>query len=463
MRSASGSPTNRPLRAVDSAGPLAAGELDALFAPIADANRIGLAVSGGADSLALLVTAAAWSARRGRPDILVLTVDHRLREASAADAATVVAIATRFGLAARLLVSPNPQPDGDVEGAARTARYRLLVQAARDAGASHLLLAHQRDDQAETFLMRLQRGSGLFGLAAMRSEVRAGGLTLFRPFLDVARARLAATTAAAGLVPLDDPMNHDPRFLRARIRRVMPLLAAEGFGPAELAATARRLARAADAIDAAVDRLIAEGVSVDGLGVATIAPAPFGEAPEEVRQRLLVRLIMAIGGEDYPPRSDRLQNLHDAIRAHPLRGRFKRTLGGTVIEGRGRRFVAYREAGRQGLPVIALRAGEAVVWDHRFRVTAGQGIGGDLNVGGLGEADRRSLGIGTDRAPAPAIAALPALRSGAGIVAVPSVGWVSEGEKPDVAVTAIVAGRLAEPIRFPDLDPGADQSAFTLP
>jgi tRNA(Ile)-lysidine synthase len=266
------------------------------------------------------------------------------------------------------------------------------------------------------------------------------------------RSRLAATAAAAGFVPVEDPMNSDPRFLRARIRRIMPLLAAEGFGPAEIAATTERLARAADAIDRAVDRLIAEAVTVDPFAVAAVDGAAFVAAPEEVRHRFLVRLLAAIGGDDYPPRFARLRGLHQAMVARAGPGRFKRTLAGVVIEWRHGRFLAYREAGRDGLPTTALAGGYAGTWDHRFRVAVGRHHLDGLTLGPLGEAGRIALGLSLDGTPAAAVAALPALRRRGKVVAVPAVGHASLAASAlDLTVTPIVAERLAEPRRFPDL------------
>ena len=452
------------MRAAEASTPLADGELEGLFAPIAGARRFTLAVSGGADSLALLDAVDRWRRLPGRPVPIVLTVDHRLRDGSDREAERVVAVALERGLEAHNLVSTEPRATGDIEAAARRARYSLLIAATRRLLASHLLLAHHRDDQAETFLMRLQRGSGVFGLAAMRPEVRAGDVTIFRPFLDTPRSRLAATAAAAGLVPVEDPMNSDPRFLRARIRRIMPLLAAEGFGPAEIVATTRRLALAADAIDASVDRLIAEAVAVDGLAVAAIDAAAFRAAPETVRLRLLVRLLIAIGGEDYPPRFARLEGLHAAMMGHPGSGRFKRTLAGVVVEARAGRFFAYREAGRDGLPTIAIAGGYTGTWDHRFRVTVGHhGLSG-LTLGPLGEDGRIAVGASAGGVPASALAALPALRRGGKIVAVPGLSYASLAAPAlDVAVTSILAERLAEPPRFPDLTEQNGRGPFTLP
>ena len=450
MRSASGSPLNRPVRAAEATAAIADGELDALFAAIAEARHVALAVSGGANSLALLDCFDRWRRQRPRPDEIVLTVDHGLREGSAEEALHVTEVAARRGVAARLLAWGGPRPSSGVEAAARAARYRLMLAAAREAGASHLLLAHHRDDQAETFLMRLSHGSGLFGLAAMRPEVGAGEVTILRPFLDLPRTRLVATAAAAGLVPVEDPMNADPRFLRARIRRLMPLLAANGLGPAEIGASARRLAAAADMIEAAASRVIAAAFACDDLAIAWLDPRRlFGEAVE-IRLRTLTRVLQAIGAEPYPPRLEKLEALDRAMAQ--AKGRFKRTLAGAVIERRGARFALYREAGRDGLPEIAVKGAASLVWDHRFEITIGDGAPQDVMLGALGETDRRKLGVRAGDAPADALAALPAFRLGAEILAVPSLSW-SPPEPAGFTATAraLIAERTAMPMRFPDI------------
>ena len=262
---------------------LAGPEVAALFAPLAAAPVIALAVSGGGDSLALLVAADHWRTSGKRPRVIVLTVDHGLSPGSDAVAAGVAAIARGRSLEARVLTWRGTKPSGDIEAAARDARYRLLVAAAREAGATHLVTAHSLDDQAETFLMRLERGSGVFGLAAMRREIDLDGLILFRPFLAVPRTRLAATTLGAGLAAHDDPMNADSRFLRVRMRELLPALAAAGIDAAALADTAARLACAANAIDVAVDRLVAAAVTADAFAVATLRTNVFAAAADEVR------------------------------------------------------------------------------------------------------------------------------------------------------------------------------------
>jgi tRNA(Ile)-lysidine synthase len=434
------------MRDAEAATPLHDSELDALFSSVADAELIALAVSGGADSLALMLAAARWSQLRGgRPRIVVLSVDHRLRRGSAREAATVVAAARSLGLDAMVLRRKGAAPVADIEAAARRARYRLLFEAARAAGASHVLTAHHRDDVVETFLLRLQRGAGLFGLAAMRPSIAVGDVVLHRPFLDMPRGRLVATTAAAGLPPVADPMNADPRFARARIRQLMPLLARKGLDPAELAVSARRFADAADAVDAAATDFFTESVRVDHLAVAWLDAARFRSAPEEVRARVLVRLLLAIGGGDYPPRGERLLSLLGAIEKH-RRGRFKRTLAGTVIEACGGQFAFYRETGRDGLESIALRPGSTIVWDHRFVVGLARRPGSGLTV----------AASGLDAGQAVGRTAVPGLWRRGRLLAAPSAGYFTK-EAKDLAVTVrpILAERLARPPLFPDFGAAA--------
>jgi tRNA(Ile)-lysidine synthase len=280
----------------------------------------------------------------------------------------------------------------------------------------------------------------------MRSPLVVGDVTIVRPFLAIGRDRLAATARAAGLAPVHDPMNADPRFDRVRMRRLLPTLAEEGLDPASIAATALRLADAADAIDAAATSLLQSAVQVDELAAAWLSPAAFLAAPVEVRQRALARLLMAIGGEDYSPRHERLAALLDAIAGA---ARFKRTLGGAVAERRGGRVVLYRETGREGLAEIELSPGDSLVWDHRFAVEVSRSAPAGLTIGPLGEAGRRVVGVPGSLHPAGAVAALPAVRRGETLIAVPPLARGEAGGA--VTIRGIVAERLARPPLFPDL------------
>jgi len=192
------------------------------------------------------------------------------------------------------------KPTTGLPAAAREARYRLLVQAARAIGASHVLTAHTRDDQAETLLMRLLRGSCIVGLSAMARLSRRDDLVLARPLLDVPKSQLIATLKRAGIDFTDDPTNRDAAFTRPRLRALLPQLAAEGGDARTLVRLSARLARANAAVEVLTDgaerflRLRDRG-HVLRQGVRSFEATAFAALPEEVRLRLLLRAIDALG------------------------------------------------------------------------------------------------------------------------------------------------------------------------
>ena len=220
----------------DDHSPISASEAKRLFADWKTAPAIVLAVSGGPDSIALMWLAARWRRALARgPQLIAVTVDHGLRPEAAREAREVKRLAQSLDLPHRTLRWTGAKPETGLPAAARSARYRLLAQAARQSHATHILTAHTRDDQAETLLMRLLRGSGIAGLAAMARESERDGLRLARPLLDVSKSQLIATLKKAGIDFADDPTNRDVSFTRPRIRAVMPALAAEGGDARSLA------------------------------------------------------------------------------------------------------------------------------------------------------------------------------------------------------------------------------------
>lgn len=425
-------------------------EVSALLAPVAGARSIALAVSGGGDSLALLLAVDRWRREADRPAVHVVTVDHGLAAGSAEVAARVAGLAEARGLAVRTLHWEGPKPIAAIEAEARRARYRLLAEAARQAGASHLLTAHSLEDQAETFVMRLGRGSGVFGLAAMRAETDLDGLVLFRPFLAVPRARLVATVAAAGLAPHEDPMNADPRFERVRVRRLLPILARAGLTAPVLVAAAARCAGLASEVEDDVDRLVADAVTVDAFAVVTVRRDAFASVPAMVRDRLLVRLLQAIGGGDYPPRAEALGALCTVLSAAG-QGASRRTLAGVVIERGGKALRLWREFGRSGLPMLDAPPGFIGTWDGRYRVSVPEQAPGGLKVGALGTLRP----VGLERSPglpAGAKSALPAVFEAGRLVAIPALGWSEMERGPvDIALRQCLSDRIASPARFPHL------------
>jgi len=302
--------------------------------------------------------AARWrrSLARG-PDLTVVTVDHGLRRESAREAREVKRLATELGLPHRTLRWRGPKPKTGLPAAAREARYRLLAQAARVAGASHVLTAHTRDDQAETLLMRLLRGSGIAGLAAMARVTRRDGLVLARPLLDVPKSQLIATLKRAKIAFADDPTNRDPAFTRPRLRALLPQLAAEGGDARTLVRLSARLARANAAVEVLTDgaerflRLRDRGDApqpgVRGFEAQTSFKAEaFVTLPEEVRLRLLLRAIDALGHEG-PAELGKVETLLAALdqaitgtSPTPANGRaiLKQTLAGALISLAGGRI-----------------------------------------------------------------------------------------------------------------------------
>src|SRR6266404_3262007 len=228
----------------DDNSPISAQEAKRLFADWRGVPAIVLAVSGGPDSIALMWLAARWRRALARgPRLIAVTVDHGLRAEAAGEARNVKRLARALDLPHRTMRWTGAKPKTGLPAAARAARYRLLAQAARASGATHILTAHTRDDQAETLLMRMLRGSGIAGLAAMARENARDGVVLARPFLSVPKSRLVATLDKAKIVFADDPTNHDTAFTRPRLRALLPILAAEGGDTRNLARLASRLAR----------------------------------------------------------------------------------------------------------------------------------------------------------------------------------------------------------------------------
>jgi tRNA(Ile)-lysidine synthase len=290
-----------------------------LRALVAAEARVGLAVSGGPDSLALLVLA--HRADPGRFE--VATVDHGLRLDSAAEAEAVAAVCARLAIPHAIL-RPTVAPDGNLQANARAARYAVLGEWAEARGLAAIVTAHHADDQAETLLMRLNRGAGPRGLAAMRGAAIVPGhptLPLLRPLLGWRKAELERVVGDAGLVPALDPANRDARFERARVRAA--LAEADWLDPTALAASARHLGDALEALDWAADREFAEAVRI-AEGTATYRPC----APRTIRIEVLARLIARLGSEG-TPRGAEIARLLDTLEHGGVA-----TLGGVRADAR---------------------------------------------------------------------------------------------------------------------------------
>jgi tRNA(Ile)-lysidine synthase len=317
----------------DDNSPISAQEATRLFADWRGVPAIVLAVSGGPDSIALMWLAARWrrAVKKG-PRLIAATVDHGLRPEAAREAREVKRLAGTLEVPHRTLRWTGTKPNTGLPAAAREARYRLLAQAARASGATHILTAHTRDDQAETLLMRMLRGSGIAGLAAMARETDRDGVRLARPLLDVSKSQLVATLKKAGIGFADDPTNRDTAFTRPRLRVLMPALADEGGDSRNLARLASRLARANAAIE-----VLADGaeryLALQGYDPARgYDAAAFVALPDEIRLRLLKRAIDRFGHEG-PAELGKVETLLVALdqAAGAGAGKLRSTLAGALI------------------------------------------------------------------------------------------------------------------------------------
>ena len=332
-------------------------EADLLFADLIDQPALVLAVSGGPDSTALMWLAARWRKRRRRgPKLIAVTVDHGLRPEARREAAAVKRLAARLGIAHRTLRWTGAKPSTGLQEKAREARYRLIAAAADRAHATCVLTAHTIDDQAETILFRLTRGSGLTGLGGMarmrpllmpaaqppadrrrRKPEPGTSVFLVRPLLEVPKARLVATIRAAKIPCADDPSNRDPRFTRTRLRVLAPALAAEGLDARRFALLARRVRRAEAAIEFAVEAAAAalSDAAWSERGPIVLDAEGFAALPAEVALRLLGRAIARVGDEG-PVQLGKLEALADALSQASAQAcanavRFRRTLAGAVV------------------------------------------------------------------------------------------------------------------------------------
>lgn len=333
-------------------------------------TSLGLAVSGGGDSMAMLHLAAGWAHRFG-VGVRVATVDHGLRPESAEEARLVADEAHGLGLSHDTLLWPD-QPKGNLQDAARRARYRLL--SAWLAETRHLLLAHTADDQAETLLMRLARGSGVDGLSAMRPVSERDGMVLVRPLLGERRASLRHYATTLHIPFVDDPSNVDDHFGRVRMRR---LIGQEGLDVDTLGATARRMSRAHEALSLralSVTRTVLRNAG-QGTDVAMIDRDAFARIETETQMRILAATLQAASGAAYRPREAALEaSLQTVLDGGTV------TLHGAAAVARGQWIFVGREP--KAVADCKEPTGEKVVWDQRWT----------LDTTAITDAEIRSLG-----------------------------------------------------------------------
>ncbi|SUZ30574.1 tRNA(Ile)-lysidine synthase [Roseibaca ekhonensis] len=368
-------------------------------------QALGLAVSGGGDSMALLHLASGWAARHGCR-LYVASVDHGLRPEAKGECALVAARAA--GLAAPHDILPwSWDGRGNLQDRARQARQDLLAAWANARGITHVALGHTRDDQAETLLMRLKRGSGVDGLAAMAPARTAKGLTWLRPLLDTRRDTLRAHLRSLGWDWADDPSNDDTGYERVRTRQAIATL---GLDVDRLAETADRMAAARSVLDNAAQQAAGALVRQEH-GDLLLDRAGLSALPADTRDRLVAAALCFVGNSAYRPRLSALRSTLDTARA---------TLHGCVlVQGPDQLRIC-----REWKAVDTVTAPAPGPWDGRWQITGPAHDGLEtraLGPVGLSQTDRASWLV-----PRDSVLSSPSVWAGERLIAAPLAGFNPE-------------------------------------
>ena len=301
-----------------------------LFAGLEQAKGILLALSGGPDSVAALALLSDWAKANGSPPLQAATFDHGLRANSRAEAEQCAALCQSLGVAHQILTWTGDKPATRIQEVARDARYRALVAHAKDMGTDYLVTGHHADDQVETILFRMMRGSSIGGLAGMRQISARDGIIHARPLLTLRKSDLIAICTARGLTTIADPSNEDPRFARTQMRRLAGLLEDAGMTPDSFTRLAARAARADEALSAAAAQLASDALITRDATTTHLQGQLVLAASAEIALRLLMAEITRLG---QAPRLEQAEPLADDLRAAlsahaPLRA----TLGGALVD-----------------------------------------------------------------------------------------------------------------------------------
>lgn len=405
--------------------PVGAAEFASLMdslGPFETSPALAVAVSGGADSIALCLLAHEWAEPRGGT-VTGLTVDHGLRAGSSDEADLVGDWLRAQGIGHRVLPWRGEKPRNGVQSKARDARYGLLRDWCLGHGVLHLLVAHHADDQAETLLMRADRASGFDGLAGMAALVDTDAPRLLRPLLGLGRARLRASLRLRRQEWIEDPSNRDLRFARARVRADLD---GGAWDAVELAGVADRVGRIRAFDEAFTNEWLARYADLHPAGYGWLDLDGLRAAPPGVGLRMLSRMVIGVAGKGYPPRRPSLARVLTKLLENAPR---RATLAGCLLTPRGGGVLVCRES-RGSLPALVLRPGQPRLWDGRFTVEMGAGGGQreGLRVQALG---RRGWDMIAAESrwrpnpviPSPARIALPALWRGERLLAAPHLGY----------------------------------------
>ena len=377
-------------------------------------GRLGVAVSGGGDSVALLHLLAEWKGRA----LAVVTVDHGLRDESAEEAKAVGILAGSFGLPHDTLEWTGWKKRGNLQDAARSARRDLMAEWAKANGITAIALGHTADDQAETFLMRLARGSGVDGLSSMEPIREEGGVSWIRPLLGVRREALRGYLAEIGAKYVDDPSNEDESFDRVKVRQALGTLGALGIDVPKISKTTERLRSAKQVVYSATRDLSLACCEVTKAGELKVDIERLLSGQRSLQLRILSEAVRFVSGSYYAPRAYMVDNVLNDLANDFVAS----TLHGCIVRKTASGLVVRREPGKteEAVPI-------GQIWDGRWKVSGdGDGEIAALGEDGLNLCDNwRETGWSRE-----ALLTTPAIWSDGELIAAPLAGfgsgWVAE-------------------------------------
>ena len=406
-------------------------------------SNLAIAVSGGSDSMALSLLTARWAKQR-KVSVTALTVDHQLRSEARSEAVQVASWMKSMGLAHQVLLwtggakvrclAKSPQ------ASARDARLNLMTDWCRSNGAQHLLLGHNAEDQTETFLINLSRGSGVDGLASILSVSNRNNVHLLRPLLSIPRWRLEKTCSMYKQLWINDPSNLDNASTRVRFRQSQAILESEGLTQNRLLNTVCHLARAKTALDYYVRSTLEASCRLSSCGTLEVDIESLIDTPAEIALRCMSRILATVSGQVYGPRFESLRRAYDKFCSGDWRGQ---TLHGCRIERRVGVLVIYREMGAIDHNCV-IEPNAKVLWDNRFRISYAPNSKSfaSINVSALTSGEWSALKkvnnsdiksfYGADQRQT-----VPIIRDSTGIVGVPVLGvwWPGTKESMKKAIS----------------------------
>ncbi len=394
-------------------------------------------VSGGADSLALVWLLKRWCENRGG-SLFALIVNHNLRESSAGEATKVSDWLSKWRVRHAILKREGLPISTGIQSSAREVRYKLMLDWCSKNSFTDLFIAHHQDDQAETFLMRLVRGSSITGLACMREVSTRRGVRIVRPLLNVPKERLKQTLISIGQNWIEDPSNSDPRFMRTRLRKLRSNLEHRKVTNIRLSELAQSFGVLREMLERCCHNFIATEVKIYPEGWARLDTERLKPLPSVLVEKILIYLLNLIGGKPYPPRFDSLSRLIKNLSEAKENGCF--TLSNCVVRKEGKYLIFFREE-RQPVSIISLTRQKNIIWRNIFYcsfIDNNKNISDELVLAPLGEAgwgqvvkqkpELRKLPL-----PYEVKKTMPALFDNSGVLEVPHLNYCRLVQDTDIS------------------------------